>query len=154
MADIERQRCLVLVVEDHEDTRFLLQDIFRNAGYDVELAADGASGLARVSAGRLPDLVILDLGLPDIDGLQVLWRLRTDSRTRQTAVLVFTAHGEGGRAEQARQAANVALLVKPASPQRLLQTAREVLTGQDRTGDSSGSWRRPVLERKPPVDVP
>ena len=137
---------LVLVVEDHEDTRLLLRDILRHAGYLVELAPDGTSGLERAQRGRPPDLVVLDLGLPDVHGLEVLERLRQDPRTRRLAVLVFTAQGESAAAEQAR-AYGVAVLNKPADPRRVVEAVRQLLAKKRGAGDSSGSWRRPVLRK-------
>lgn len=134
------------MVEDHEDTRLLLRDVLHHAGYEVELAPDGRAGLAQAREARPPDLVVLDLGLPDVHGLEVLERLRQDPQTRRLPVLVFTAQGDGSAAEQARTH-GVAVLNKPASPQRILQAVGQVLAKKRGAGDSSGTWRRPVLRR-------
>jgi DNA-binding response OmpR family regulator len=81
----------ILVVEDNPDLAFGLRNNLEIEGYEVEVAADGPSGLARARRGR-PDLVILDLMLPGLDGFRVLRSLRGEGL--QMPVLVLTARGE------------------------------------------------------------
>ena len=80
----------VLIVEDNADLAYGLQNNLEIEGYEVEVALDGAEGLARAAAVQ-PDLVILDLMLPGLDGYRVLKALR--ERGDQTPVLILTAHG-------------------------------------------------------------
>jgi two-component system alkaline phosphatase synthesis response regulator PhoP len=81
----------VLIVEDNRDLAYGLRNNLEIEGYDVDVAADGAEGLARAKATR-PDLVVLDLMLPKMDGFRVLRALRDDALTMP--VLVLTARGE------------------------------------------------------------
>ena len=80
----------VLIVEDNADLAYGLRNNLEIEGYDVDVALDGAEGLARAAAVR-PDLVILDLMLPGLDGYRVLKSLR--ERGDQVPVLILTAHG-------------------------------------------------------------
>jgi DNA-binding response OmpR family regulator len=86
-----RQR--ILVVDDEEDIRELVSYGLRREGYEVVTAPDGESALARVKERR-PDLVVLDLMLPGIDGLEVCRRLRADDGTKAIPVIMLTAKVE------------------------------------------------------------
>ncbi len=81
----------ILIVEDNRDLAYGLRNNLEIEGYEVEVAEDGVKGLARALAGR-PDLVILDLMLPELDGYRVLRRLREEGM--QVPVLILTARGE------------------------------------------------------------
>ena len=81
----------VLIVEDNQDLAFGLRNNLEIEGYDVEVAEDGAAGLA-AARGRRPDLIVLDLMLPGLDGYRVLRQLRDDGLT--APVLILTAKGE------------------------------------------------------------
>jgi two-component system phosphate regulon response regulator PhoB len=82
----------VLVIEDEHDVARLLDFHLRRAGFEVEVASNGADGLARAAA-RPPQLVVLDVRLPDIDGFEVCARLRAKPATESVGVLMLTAHG-------------------------------------------------------------
>jgi two-component system response regulator ResD len=83
----------ILVVDDDEVLVKTLVAIFRRAGHTVLAALDGESGLACARAGA-PDLIILDVMMPEMDGLEVCLRLRRDPQTRPIPVLMFTALDE------------------------------------------------------------
>lgn len=117
----------VLVVEDDEDTRQILEETFRFQGFQVASAVDGRRGLERAREHRPLDLIVLDLSLPEMDGLQVLRCLRTDPETRSIPVLVFTAGAEGDSAQQAASEFRVRVLPKPAGPRDVLSAARQML---------------------------
>ena len=80
----------VLIVEDDEDIADVLRRSLRNEGYEVRTSADGVEALD-VAAGFFPDLVVLDLGLPRMDGVEVCRRLRADS---DVPILMLTARAE------------------------------------------------------------
>lgn len=86
-----RKGRLVLVVEDEDDMRTLMHELLDLAGYDVELAADGQEGIERIEA-EAPDLVLLDLLMPRVDGWGVLERLR--GRREPPPVIVLTGTGD------------------------------------------------------------
>src|SRR5688572_13724408 len=80
----------ILVVDDEPDTVELIEFNLKNSGYDIVTAADGAEALRKARATE-PDLIILDLMLPEIDGLQVCKLLRNDQVTAKIPVLMLTA---------------------------------------------------------------
>ena len=87
----ETKRRRILLVDDERDVALGLAALLRARGYDVELARDGVEGLERVSRDPLPDLVLLDYEMPQLDGEEVLRRLRMDERTAHLPVLLATA---------------------------------------------------------------
>lgn len=80
----------ILIVDDEADTVEVLEYNLRGAGYEVFTAADGQSALARART-RLPDLIVLDIMLPGLDGLEVCKKLRTDPKTQNIPVIMLTA---------------------------------------------------------------
>src|SRR5215210_7154361 len=114
----------VLVVEDDEDIAQALQRSLRMEGYDVRLAGDGERGLAEV-AEFVPDIVVLDLGLPKLDGLEVARRLR--ERDDDVPILILTARDAlESRVEGLDMGADD-YLVKPFERQELLARMRALL---------------------------
>jgi CheY-like chemotaxis protein len=89
------QAALVLVVEDYEDTRALLAWFLREAGFRVETAGDGVDGIQKAVALK-PDLIVMDLGLPAVDGLEASRRLKRDER--KTSTVWSGGWSGGGRA--------------------------------------------------------
>jgi len=87
------QKKFVLIVEDEEDILALLHFNLIKAGYNAECAADGEDALKRIAA-RTPDLILLDLMLPGIDGLEICRRLRNDEKTREVPIIMLTARSE------------------------------------------------------------
>jgi CheY-like chemotaxis protein len=123
----------VLVVEDDEDLRVLVARIFSDSGYEVEQAGDGSGAIEAMHARR-PDLVLLDLMLPGLDGWEVLRHLRT--LAEPPPVVVMTVQTESDTYLRASQEGAAAYLEKPFSVLSLLETCTEVL----RAG------RRPVAQ--------
>jgi DNA-binding response OmpR family regulator len=88
---VEKTR--ILVVEDQEGFRKIYQKLLENEGYDVLMAEDGEIGW-QLSKEKLPNMILLDLGLPKIDGFEVLQRIREDKDTKQIPVIIFSVMGE------------------------------------------------------------
>ncbi len=109
----------ILVVEDNENLRFLLDGILKGAGYDVVLANDGKGGLGAVRANP-PDLVLLDIRLPDMDGMRVLEKIK--SIDRNIIVIMLTAHGDVRVAVKAIKLGAYDYLTKPFDNDELLLT--------------------------------
>jgi two-component system cell cycle response regulator DivK len=118
----------VLVVEDTEDNRRILRDLLGSAGYDVVEASDGAEGLSAVARLR-PDLVVLDIQLPVIDGYEVARRLKADPKTRDIPIVAVTSYALAGDEEKSRAAGCDAYVAKPFSPRHLLATILGFLPG-------------------------
>ncbi len=108
----------VLVVEDSQVIQRLIEVCLRPAGFQVETRDDGPSGLAAAQENP-PDLLILDVGLPKMDGWEVLSKLRSDLRTRNLKVLVLTAHAQEETRERADRGGADAFLTKPFRPNDL-----------------------------------
>jgi DNA-binding response OmpR family regulator len=124
--DGEVQRS-VLVVDDEPKIVEVVGDYLRNAGFSVTTAADGDSAVAAARA-RPPDLVVLDLGLPGLDGLDVARELR---RTSPVPIIMLTARGEETDRVLGLELGADDYLVKPFSPRELLARVRAVLRRTD-----------------------
>jgi DNA-binding response OmpR family regulator len=120
----------ILVVEDEMQIARNLRDYFEAAGFEVVVVGDGTAALASVRGSR-PDLVILDLGLPGLDGLDVARELR---RTATTPILMLTARGEESDRVVGLELGADDYLVKPFSPKELVARVRAVLR---RTGGTA-----------------
>lgn len=116
----------VLVVEDSAVIQRLISVCLRPAGVEVETRSDGPTGLEAALTTR-PDLVILDVGLPRMDGWEVLERIRSDVRTRGMKVLVLTAHAQEETRERADRGGADAFLTKPFRPDDLRSVALGLL---------------------------
>jgi two-component system, cell cycle response regulator DivK len=91
----------VLVVEDNEMNRKMLDRRLSRLGYDVVLAADGAEGVARARARPRPDIILMDMSLPVLDGWSATRELKADADTRAIPVIALTAHAMSGDRERA-----------------------------------------------------
>jgi CheY-like chemotaxis protein len=116
----------VLVVEDSAVIQRLISVCLRPAGVEVETRADGPTGLEAALTTR-PDLLILDVGLPRMDGWEVLDRIRSDARTHSMKVLVLTAHAQEETRERADRGGADAFLTKPFRPDDLRSVALDLL---------------------------
>jgi two-component system cell cycle response regulator DivK len=118
----------ILIAEDHDDNRELLQLLLTGAGYDVREAKDGRECLA-IAREQLPDLVVIDLSMPELDGWGVFDELKADQRTRAIPCMAVTAHAELDR-NQALATGFSAYVSKPFSSDHLLKTIATVLANR------------------------
>lgn len=102
----------VLVVEDFEDTRFLMRLELEKRGFRVVEATDGMQGV-EFAARERPDIVLMDIGLPHIDGIEATRRIRADHTLRDVLIVALTAHHETEYRAQALAAGCDAYLTKP-----------------------------------------
>jgi len=107
----------ILLVEDNDMNRDMLGRRLRRLGYDVDEAVDGIEALAAASRG--PDLVLMDLSLPKLDGWEVTRRLKSDDATRGIPVIALTAHVMAGDRERALEAGCDDFETKPVEFTRL-----------------------------------
>jgi CheY-like chemotaxis protein len=115
-----------LIVDDVEDNRRIYAMFLSRAGFDVTTAVDGRAALAKARA-LTPDLVVMDLAIPGIDGWEVTRRLKRDRRTRDIPVIALTGYVLAGARERARQAGCDSFLTKPCLPDALTREIRRVL---------------------------
>jgi two-component system cell cycle response regulator DivK len=116
----------ILVIEDQEDNRQILRDLLTSADFGVIEAEDGEAGLAAAAAHR-PDLILMDIQLPILDGYEATRRLKADAQLRAIPVIAVTSHALAGDADKARAAGCDAHISKPYSPRQLLAKVREYL---------------------------
>jgi two-component system cell cycle response regulator DivK len=116
----------ILVVEDQMDNRQILRDLLGNAGYDLIEAENGEEALSAV-ANRRPDLILMDIQLPVMDGYEATRRLKANPDTKAIPIIVVTSYALSGDETKAREAGCDAYVTKPYSPRQLLAKVREFL---------------------------
>ena len=116
----------ILVVEDTPDNRQILRDLLTSAGYALIEAVDGAAGVA-AAIEHVPDLVLMDIQLPVIDGYEATRRIRANPATAKIPVIAVTSYALSGDEAKARAAGCDGYVAKPFSPRKLLATVREFL---------------------------
>ena len=116
----------VLVADDHPDTRIILRHYFEAMGFDVEEAHDGAEALALIRADH-PDAVVLDIQMPQMDGIQVLRALRADARTQDIPVLALSAHAFAEDVLEINAAGANTYIAKPANPRDVVVAIRALI---------------------------
>ncbi|MDQ1518149.1 MAG: two-component system, cell cycle response regulator DivK [Actinomycetota bacterium] len=118
----------ILLVEDNEMNRDMLSRRLERRGYEVIVAVDGEDGVARAAADR-PDLVVMDMSLPGIDGWEATRQLKAAPETSAIPVLALTAHAMAGDRELAFQAGCDDFDTKPVDLPRLLEKIAALLPG-------------------------
>jgi CheY-like chemotaxis protein len=118
--------CKVLIVDDFEDNRAMYAEFLRFSGFDVVEATNGAEAVD-MARRIVPDVVVMDLSLPVLDGWEATRRLKADGRTRHIPVVALTGHALEGHSQGAREAGCDEFLAKPCLPETLLATVRELL---------------------------
>jgi CheY-like chemotaxis protein len=123
--------CRILLVEDNELNRDMLTKRLRHRGYEVILAANGRQGIDMARGGK-PDVVLMDLSLPEIDGWQVARLLKSDAQTRDIPVVALTAHAMLGDREKALEAGCDEYATKPIDLPLLVGMIERLAGGPDR----------------------
>jgi CheY-like chemotaxis protein len=120
----------VLIVDDHEDTREIYAWCMMAAGWHVDAVTNGAEALA-IAAAHEPDVIVMDLHLPVLDGLATTHRLKQDPRTAHIPVVACTAFGHLHSEAEMREAGFEALVAKPCPPEDLRAVLEEVVADRD-----------------------
>jgi CheY-like chemotaxis protein len=123
----QRERPVVLIAEDQQDLRQLYAQHLTMSGFDVIEAGNGAEAIDLTSS-RMPDVVLMDLSMPIIDGWEATKRLRADARTAHIPVVALTAHDGSGELERATSAGCNWFVPKPCPPDALITEIRRVLS--------------------------
>jgi two-component system cell cycle response regulator DivK len=117
----------ILVVEDQEDSRQILRDLLGNAGYELTEAENGEEAIAAV-AQRRPDLILMDIQMPVLDGYEATRRIKADPALKDVPIIVVTSYASsGGDEARARAAGCDDFVPKPFSPRQLLTRIRKLL---------------------------
>ena len=116
----------ILYIEDNEVNRRLVQDLLRLTSYKLLEAVDGESGMAMARQER-PDLILMDVQLPKISGIEATRTLRAEPATAKTPIIAITSFALAGDEQKAIEAGATAYMAKPYSPLDLLQLIRRLL---------------------------
>lgn len=120
---------LVLVVDDYDDSREMFMEALSFSGFRVAQAATGREALAQAFS-LLPDLILMDLSLPELSGIEATRCLKDDPRTRRIPIVALTGHGVGRHSKEAKAAGCESFLTKPCLPDALVGEIRRVLETQ------------------------
>jgi CheY-like chemotaxis protein len=126
---VRKTTALVLYVEDSADIRGAYSTFLRRAGFRVAEAADGVEGVERAIELQ-PDLIVMDLALPVVDGCEATRRLKNNPRTKDIPVLALTAHGYRAHMVAAHDAGCDEYLIKPVSGRDLVQRVMEMIAAR------------------------
>jgi len=116
----------VLVVEDTEDNRQIIRDLLTSAGYEMIEAVNGEQGVAMAAEHR-PDLILMDIQLPVLDGYEATRRIKANPALRHIPIIAVTSYALSGDEEKTREAGCDAYVAKPFSPRLLLAKLRGFL---------------------------
>lgn len=116
----------ILLVEDHEDNRNVYRAILEHFGFRVLVAPDGREGI-RMAREHRPDLILMDLSIPHIDGWEATRVLKADQATAEIPVIALSAHALEEDRTRAIQAGCAGYLAKPVEPRRVLQEVQRFL---------------------------
>jgi two-component system, OmpR family, response regulator MtrA len=117
---------LILVADDDEDILALVKAVLERSGHEVVTVADGAEALATLHT-RKPDLAVLDITMPQVDGLEVLRRLRADAETAALPVVLLSAQAQEADIERGFVTGASAYIKKPFSPRELATRVAQLL---------------------------
>lgn len=116
----------ILVVEDQEDNRQILRDLLASVGYEMFEAENGQEALAAVAEHR-PDLILMDIQLPIMDGYEATRRIKADPALKSIPIIAVTSYALSGDEEKARAAGCDDFVPKPYSPRQLMAKIRQYL---------------------------
>ena len=116
----------ILYIEDNEMNRKIVRDLLKRTTYQLIEAHDGETGVA-MALERRPDLILMDIQLPKISGLEATKKLRADAATAATPIIAITSFALSGDDQKAKEAGATAYLAKPYSPFTLVELIRKLL---------------------------
>jgi CheY-like chemotaxis protein len=116
----------ILVVEDHPQNRYLMTYLLESRGYEVEVALDGLEALDAIET-RPPDLILMDMQLPKVDGYEATRRIKADERFRGIPLVAVTAHSMRGDQDKAMAAGCDVFVTKPIDGEELLALVDRLL---------------------------
>jgi CheY-like chemotaxis protein len=138
-AGASRRKPIVLVVDDFADNREMYSEYLSFSGYDVIEARNGMEAI-EAAQQRMPDIIIMDLSLPVMDGWEATRQLKADERTRRIPVVALTGHALAGHSKGAKEAGCDSFLAKPCLPDQLVAEIRRMLeSGKAATGKTKGA---------------
>ena len=116
----------ILIVEDNEDNRIVYSTMLRHFGFAVDEAENGAEGILKART-KLPDLILMDIAIPLVDGWEAVQRLKRDPITAGIPIVALTAHAMPADREKAIQVGCDGYLAKPCEPRAVVEEVRRIL---------------------------
>ena len=116
----------ILYVEDNEMNRQIVRDLLKRTTYKLVEAHDGEAGVAKAAEVR-PDLILMDIQLPKISGIDAMKRIRAEAATAAIPIIAITSFALSGDEQKAKEAGATAYMAKPYSPRDLMALIRKVL---------------------------
>ena len=129
MTKPKSERPRVLLVDDYPDAREMYSEYLEFSGFEVVEAANGMEALQR-AVEEAPDIILMDLSLPVMDGWEATRRLKADDRTATIPVVALTGHALAGISEGAKRAGCDAFVTKPCLPEDLVKEIKKILDHQ------------------------
>jgi len=143
-----REQPLVLVVEDYQDAREMYAAYLQFSGFEVAEAGNGIEAIEKTRE-LLPDIVLMDLALPRMDGWEATRRLKNDELTKHIPIVALTGHALAGHAEGAREAGCDAFVTKPCLPDALVAEIKRLLDQHRRKSENgTDAGRAPKSSKK------
>lgn len=116
----------ILIVEDNEDNRIVYSTMLRHFGFAVDEAENGAEGILKART-KLPDLILMDIAIPLVDGWEAVQRLKRDPATAGIPIVALTAHAMPADREKAIQVGCDGYLAKPCEPRAVVEEVKRIL---------------------------
>src|SRR5918999_2734597 len=140
---------LVLVVEDYQDAREMYAAYLQFSGYRVAEATNGIEAIEQAN-DLMPDIILMDLALPRMDGWEATRRLKMSEATRHIPIVALTGHALAGHAEGARQAGCDSFVTKPCLPDALVAEIKRMLNAREQSGGAAKRSGRAAGRSKGP----
>lgn len=137
MNDTDVGRALVLVVEDYLDAREMYAAYLQFSGYRVAEATNGLEAVQK-TLELMPDIILMDLALPKMDGWEATRQLKSDERTKHIPIVALTGHALAGHAKGARMAGCDSFVTKPCLPDALVAEIQRMLASHNSPGGGDG----------------
>lgn len=126
MNGMKKMAKLALTVDDSKTIREMVSFTLKNEGFEVIEAEDGVQAIS-VLAGKDVSVIITDLNMPNMDGLELIAKLRSDDKYKFTPILMLTTEGDASKKEQGKTAGATGWIVKPFNPEKLIQVVNKVV---------------------------
>ena len=115
---------LILIVDDSASMRQLVSFALKDAGYDVIAAVDGKDAIGKVNGTKV-DMVVTDLNMPNMDGIELIRQLRASAANKFTPVVMLTTESQDSKKQEGRSAGASGWIVKPFKPEKLLEVVKK-----------------------------
>ena len=118
----------ILIVDDTKSILAVMKTVLKVAGYNILTAGDGVEGMAVLNSGKAVDLVITDLNMPNMDGIEFIWKIRELPDFAYTPICMLTTENEQERLEDGESVSTDAWITKPIQPNRVLNIVNKILS--------------------------